>query len=42
MNELRKKYEREENYTKAKLLKFKFDQLSYQEQSRQHVNMKNA
>jgi len=28
MNELRRKYEREQNYTKAKLLKYKFDQLS--------------
>lgn len=42
MNELRKKYEREQNYTKAKLLKYKFDQLSHQEHARQQVNMKNA
>jgi hypothetical protein len=32
LNELRRKYEREQNYTKAKILKYKFDTLSKQEQ----------
>lgn len=42
MNELRKKYEKEGNYSKAKLLKYKFDTLSNQEQQRQHINMRMA
>lgn len=40
LNELRKKYEKEGNYSKAKLLKYKFDVLSKQEQERQQLQMK--
>mmetsp|Transcript_19982 Transcript_19982/g.14694 ORF Transcript_19982/g.14694 Transcript_19982/m.14694 type:complete len:180 (+) Transcript_19982:304-843(+) len=42
LNELRKKYERQENYVKAKLLKQRFDELSAMEQQRQHFNMRQA
>jgi len=42
LNELRKKYEKEENYVKAKLLKQRFEELSGMEQQRQNINMKQA
>jgi hypothetical protein len=42
MNELRKKYEKEENYSKAKLLKYKFDSLSKLETNKQKENMRIA
>lgn len=42
MNELRKKYEKEGDYTTAKKLKAKFYELSNQEQQRQHYNMRMA
>ena len=39
---MRKKYEKEQNYTKAKLLKYKFDALSKQEHERQGQHMREA
>lgn len=42
LNELRRKYEREHNYTQAKLLKYKFDALSLQEKQHQASSMRHA